>query len=101
MASAVRSRKSTSTPELDVSSLNNVERLIFAQAVHEFGTRAWPEVAKLLSNHPLISQPKDTFTPQVSTHVSCRESTRLIRVRAFQSCPVLHRRLMEGAELEW
>ncbi|KAI0650813.1 hypothetical protein C8Q79DRAFT_945224 [Trametes meyenii] len=81
MASGVRSRKSTLTPELEVSNLNNVERLIFAQAVHEFGTNAWPEVAKLLSNHPLISQPKGTFTAQ--------------------SCPLLHRRLMEDAGLEW
>ncbi|KAI0375638.1 hypothetical protein BV20DRAFT_1047923 [Pilatotrama ljubarskyi] len=81
MASGVRSQKSPSTPELDVANLNNVERLIFAQAVHEFGTNAWPEVAKLLSNHPLISQPKGAFTAQ--------------------SCPVLHRRLMEEAGLEW
>ncbi|KAI0677621.1 hypothetical protein C8Q78DRAFT_1003568 [Trametes maxima] len=81
MASGVRSRKSTSTPELEVSNLNNVERLIFAQAVHEFGTKAWPEVAKLLSNHPLILQPKGAFTAQ--------------------SCPLLHRRLMEDAGLEW
>ncbi|KAI0638187.1 hypothetical protein C8Q77DRAFT_1089802 [Trametes polyzona] len=81
MASAVRPRRSASTPELDPSNLNTVERLIFAQAVHEFGTRAWPEVAKLLSNHPLISQPKHTFTPQ--------------------SCSALHQRLMEEAGLEW
>ncbi|KAI9001010.1 hypothetical protein BD414DRAFT_473371 [Trametes punicea] len=80
MASGVRRRKSPSVPELDVSNLNNVERLIFAQAVHEFGADAWPEVAKLLSNHPLISQPKGTFT--------------------LHSCPILHRRLMEEAGLE-
>ncbi|OSD04251.1 Bromodomain-domain-containing protein [Trametes coccinea BRFM310] len=77
----MKGRKSTSTPELDLSSLNNVERLIFAQAVHEFGANSWPEVAKLLSNHPMITQPKGTFTPQ--------------------SCPVLYRRLIEEAGLEW
>ena len=65
MASGVRTRRATSTPELDASNLNNVERLIFAQAVHEFGSDAWPEVAKLLSKHPLISQPKGAITPQV------------------------------------
>ncbi len=65
MASGVRARKSTSTPELDASNLHNVERLIFAQAVHEFGSNAWQEVAKLLSKHPMISQPKGSFTPQV------------------------------------
>ncbi|KAI0335468.1 hypothetical protein GY45DRAFT_1366563 [Cubamyces sp. BRFM 1775] len=81
MASGARRRKSSSAPAVDISDLNNVERLIFAQAVHEFGATAWPEVAKLLSNHPLISQPKGTFTPQ--------------------SCPTLHRLLMEDAGLEW
>ncbi|OJT03766.1 Bromodomain-containing protein 8 [Trametes pubescens] len=84
MASAVRSRKSTSTPELDVSSLNNVERLIFAQAVHEFGTRAWPEVAKLLSNHPLISQPKDTFTAQVKKHLKLAQRYYVARVKELR-----------------
>ncbi|RPD67164.1 hypothetical protein L226DRAFT_529551 [Lentinus tigrinus ALCF2SS1-7] len=81
MSSAVRSQKATSTPELDASNLTNVERLIFAQAVHEFGSNAWQEVAKLLSTHPLISQPKGTFTPQ--------------------SCSTLYKHLMEEAGLEW
>ncbi|KAI0660983.1 hypothetical protein C8Q70DRAFT_973901 [Cubamyces menziesii] len=81
MATGARRRKSTSAPAVDISDLNNVERLIFAQAVHEFGANAWTEVAKLLSNHPLISRPKGTFTPQ--------------------SCPILHRLLMEDAGLEW
>ncbi|TBU49535.1 hypothetical protein BD309DRAFT_947080 [Dichomitus squalens] len=80
MASGVHTRRATSTPELDASNLNNVERLIFAQAVHEFGSDAWPEVAKLLSNHPLISQPKGAITPQ--------------------SCSTLYQRLMEDAGLE-
>ncbi|KAI0832420.1 hypothetical protein BC628DRAFT_1414722 [Trametes gibbosa] len=77
----MRSRRSSSIPELNPSDLNNVECLIFAQAVYEFGTRSWAEVAKLLSNHPLISQSTNAFTTQ--------------------SCPVLHRRLMEDAGIEW
>ncbi|RDX55614.1 hypothetical protein OH76DRAFT_1552037 [Lentinus brumalis] len=81
MASAVRSRKATASPDLDASNLTNVERLIFAQAVHEFGSNAWSDVAKLLSTHPLISQPKGMFTPQ--------------------SCLTLYKRLMEEAGLEW
>ncbi|KAI0750804.1 hypothetical protein C8Q80DRAFT_1153974 [Daedaleopsis nitida] len=81
MASGARTRKSTATPELDVANLSTVERLIFAQAVHEFGSGAWPEVAKLLSKHPLISQPDGTFTPQ--------------------SCSALYKHLMDDAGLEW
>ncbi|KAH9853473.1 hypothetical protein C2E23DRAFT_821573 [Lenzites betulinus] len=81
MASSVRSRRPSTVPELDPDDLNNVERLIFAQAVYEFGTRSWAEVAKLLSNHPLIAQSKSAFT--------------------IQSCPVLHRRFMEDAKIEW
>ncbi|KAI0771627.1 hypothetical protein BD413DRAFT_550035 [Trametes elegans] len=82
MSAGPRVQESTSTtPEQDLSALSNVERLIFAQAVHEFGANAWAEVAKLLSNHPLITQPKGTFTAQ--------------------SCPVLHRMMMEEAGLEW
>ena len=72
-------RKSTSTPELrDGSALNSVERLIFAQAVHEFGSNAWQEVAKLLSKHPLIAQPKGVFTPQVRTRTLVRNMLVLI-----------------------
>ncbi|KAI0723304.1 hypothetical protein C8Q76DRAFT_722382 [Earliella scabrosa] len=81
MATGARTRKATSSPELDPSNLNNVERLIFAQAVHEFGSNAWQEVSKLLSKHPSISQPKGTFTPQ--------------------SCFALYKYLMEDAGLEW
>ena len=69
MATGARTRKTTSSPELDPSNLNNVERLIFAQAVHEFGSNAWQEVSKLLSKHPSISQPKGTFTPQVRSYL--------------------------------
>ncbi|PIL37150.1 hypothetical protein GSI_00842 [Ganoderma sinense ZZ0214-1] len=81
MASGVKTRRATSSPELDLSNLNNVERLIFAQAVHEFGATAWQEVAKLLSKHPMISQPKGSITPQ--------------------SCSALYQHLMEEAGFEW
>ena len=73
MASGVRTRKATSTPELNASALNNVERLIFAQAVHEFGSNAWQEIAKLLSKHPLVAQPKGVFTPQVRSRLEVNE----------------------------
>lgn len=65
MASNVRSRKGPNSPEVDVSSLNNTERLILSQAVYEFGSNAWVEVSKLLTKHPLMTLPKNFFTAQV------------------------------------
>lgn len=50
--------------EVDPSTLNTLEKLIFAQAVHEFGSVGWSDVAKLLSKHPLLSRPKGFFTVQ-------------------------------------
>lgn len=57
-----RARRSA---DVDPAQLNNLERLLFSQAVHEFGANAWTDVAKLLSKHPLLSRPKSFFTPQV------------------------------------
>ncbi|EJD01486.1 uncharacterized protein FOMMEDRAFT_147985 [Fomitiporia mediterranea MF3/22] len=50
----------------DFASLSSRDRLIFAQAVYEYGARqaAWAEIAKLLSKHPLITRPKNFFTAQ-------------------------------------
>ena len=73
MATGTRTRRAASTPELDASALSNVERLIFAQAVHEFGSNAWQEIAKLLSKHPLVAQPKGVFTPQVRSRLEVNE----------------------------
>lgn len=51
----------------DLASLSTRERLIFAQAVYEYGASqsTWSEIAGLLSKHPLISRPKNFFTVQV------------------------------------
>ncbi|KZT05506.1 uncharacterized protein LAESUDRAFT_726769 [Laetiporus sulphureus 93-53] len=76
MASTGRARRA----DVDASSLNNVERLIFAQAVYEYGSDKWGDVSGLLSKHPMISRPKNYFTPQ--------------------TCPVLYSQLMEEAGLE-
>lgn len=49
--------------------LNNLERLILAQAVYELGSDAWTDVSSILSQHPLILQVKRdsaTFSPLVS-----------------------------------
>lgn len=62
MAAGSRSRKT----EVDAASLSNVDRLILCQAVYEHGSNAWPEVATVLSAHPMISRPK-LFTAQVSS----------------------------------
>ncbi|TDL29738.1 hypothetical protein BD410DRAFT_38645 [Rickenella mellea] len=55
-------RGSTAVAE-DVASLTTRERLIFAQAVFEYGSKAWAEVTKVLSRHPLISRPRNFFSP--------------------------------------
>jgi hypothetical protein len=50
--------------ELD---LNNLERLILAQAVYELGSDAWPNVSTILSHHPLISKrDNSSFSPSAS-----------------------------------
>ncbi|KAG2077377.1 hypothetical protein BDR04DRAFT_1088364, partial [Suillus decipiens] len=63
-----------------MSSLTNVERLLLAQAVYEYGANAWQQVSKLLSKHPIISRPKTFFSAN-----SCRD---------------IYSRLMNDAQLE-
>ncbi|KAJ3478516.1 hypothetical protein NLI96_g9703 [Meripilus lineatus] len=46
---------------LALPTLSNLERLIFSQAVHEFGTITWDPISKLLNNHPLLKRPKNFF----------------------------------------
>lgn len=48
--------------------LNNLERLILAQAVYELGSDAWTSVSSILSQHPLILRVKRdsaAFSPSV------------------------------------
>jgi hypothetical protein len=48
-------------------SLNNLERLILAQAVYELGSDAWSNVSTILSRHPLVSKHDNaTFSPSAS-----------------------------------
>ncbi|EPT03793.1 hypothetical protein FOMPIDRAFT_1046823 [Fomitopsis schrenkii] len=75
MAAGGRSRKT----EVDASSLNNVDRLILCQAVYEYGSNDWPEVARVLSTHPMISRPK-LFTSQ--------------------TCSLIYTQLMDDAQFE-
>ncbi|KAI0004996.1 hypothetical protein BJV74DRAFT_806278 [Russula compacta] len=50
--------------EPDALTLNNLERLILAQAVYELGSDAWSSVSGILSQHPLISKRDNaTFSP--------------------------------------
>ncbi|OAX43458.1 Bromodomain-domain-containing protein [Rhizopogon vinicolor AM-OR11-026] len=60
--------------------LSNVECLLLAQAVYEYGSNAWQQVSKLLSKHPLLSRPKHFFSSN-----SCRD---------------IYARLMNEAQLE-
>ncbi|KDQ64541.1 hypothetical protein JAAARDRAFT_28185 [Jaapia argillacea MUCL 33604] len=80
MASKTRSGRKTGPVEVDVSSLTNIERLLLAQAVYEFGSDSWNEVSKLLSKHPLLTRPKTFFTPH--------------------SCNAIYSHLMKDAGLE-
>ncbi|KAL5527788.1 hypothetical protein ACEPAG_6589 [Sanghuangporus baumii] len=66
----------------DFASLSSRDRLIFAQAVYEYGARqsAWTEIAKVLSKHPLISKPKNFST--------------------VQSCIAIYNYLMKEADIE-
>jgi hypothetical protein len=73
MASNTRSGRrtavsNTSSAQLDVSILSNIERLLLAQAVHEVGANAWSSVSKILSKHPLLSRPKSFFNAQVGSY---------------------------------
>jgi bromodomain-containing protein 8 len=44
--------------------LNNLERLILAQAVYELGSNAWTAVSNILTQHPLIIKRDDlAFSP--------------------------------------
>ncbi|KAG1755651.1 hypothetical protein EDB19DRAFT_1901855 [Suillus lakei] len=63
-----------------MSPLTNVECLLLAQAVYEYGANAWQQVSKLLSKHPIISRPKTFFSAN-----SCRD---------------IYARLMNDAQLE-
>ena len=65
-----RSVGSTTSSQPDISSLSNIERLLLAQAVYEFGADAWLHVSKLLSKHPLVlSRPKAFFNAQVCPQI--------------------------------
>lgn len=47
--------------------LNNLERLILAQAVYELGSNAWTAVSNILTQHPLIVKRDDlAFSPTAS-----------------------------------
>ncbi|KAI0796670.1 hypothetical protein C8Q75DRAFT_205612 [Abortiporus biennis] len=66
MAAGSRQKRNT---DVEISSLTHLERLLFSQAVHEFGLDRLPDVAKLLTKHPLLSRPKNFFTQQSCTHI--------------------------------
>lgn len=48
--------------------LTTIESLLLAQAVWEHGAAqsSWSEIARILSQHPLLSRPESFFNPQVS-----------------------------------
>ncbi|RXW24659.1 hypothetical protein EST38_g1145 [Candolleomyces aberdarensis] len=60
-------RASRRTAAFDFSSLSPIECLLIAQAAHEFGvaTPSWSTISKLMAKHPLVSRPKNFFTPSL------------------------------------
>ena len=68
MSAAVAVDDAAESAPSQAGTLNNLERLILAQAVYELGSDAWASVSSILSQHPLILQVKRddaTFSPSV------------------------------------
>ena len=57
--------------------LEPIESLLLAQAVWKHGAAqsSWSEIARILSQHPLLSRPKSFFNPQVSLILEIEESS--------------------------
>ena len=59
--------------------LNNLERLILAQAVYELGSNAWAAVSNIITQHPLIIKRDDlAFSPTASPFLLFRLETHLV-----------------------
>ncbi len=57
----------TADTDADAGKLNNLEKLILAQAVYELGSNAWTAVSNILTQHPLIVKRDDlAFSPAAS-----------------------------------
>ncbi|KAI6113643.1 hypothetical protein EV401DRAFT_1890130 [Pisolithus croceorrhizus] len=64
-ASAHDALRQHSTDQDMLGSLQNIERLILAQAVYEYGADAWQTVSQVVSKHPCLTQPSsELFSPQ-------------------------------------
>jgi hypothetical protein len=66
MSVAVAVDEAAESAPSQVDTLNNLERLILAQAVYELGSDAWTSVSSILSQHPLILRDNASFSPSVS-----------------------------------
>ncbi|KAF6762280.1 hypothetical protein DFP72DRAFT_1002155 [Ephemerocybe angulata] len=64
-------RASRRAAQFDFSSLSNFECLLIAQAAHEHGAAptSWSTVSKLMAKHPLVSRPKNFFTPTLCSSI--------------------------------
>jgi hypothetical protein len=79
--------------------LNNLERLILAQAVYELGSDAWTSVSSILSQHPLILHAKrDNATFSPSVYLS---ALRLIPLfNSIQACQNIYHHLLRIVGLD-
>ncbi|KAI6151888.1 hypothetical protein BKA82DRAFT_4104505 [Pisolithus tinctorius] len=70
-----------STDQDILASLQNIEQLVLAQAVYEYGANAWHTVSQVVSKHPCLTQSSSKlFSPQF--------------------CQAIYTRLMNEASLE-
>jgi hypothetical protein len=86
--------------EGDRLKLNNLERLILAQAVYELGSDAWSSVSTILSHHPLISKRDNaTFSPSASPplFISSYHSTPLSSCRLAEVSMITFYKLLDSA----
>ncbi|KAF5333519.1 hypothetical protein D9611_002463 [Ephemerocybe angulata] len=92
-------RASRRAAQFDFSSLSNFECLLIAQAAHEHGAAptSWSTVSKLMAKHPLVSRPKNFFTPTVGLASSSPDHLRL---PIPQLCSSIYEHLLKEAGLE-
>ena len=72
--------------------LSHRDRLLFSQAVYELGSNAWPDVSKLLEQHPLIQLPRAVLAPQVSLTAF---QPLVALIERVQSCAKIYKALID------
>jgi hypothetical protein len=99
MSAAVAVDEAAQSIPSQADTLNNLERLILAQAVYELGSDAWTGVSSILSQHPLIVQAKRdnaTFSPSVYLPPLCL----ILLFNSIQTCQNIYHHLLRLVGLD-